>query len=356
MLHLVRHRGLIDQETRQRAYVARIPKVTSTEAMRTLFTWVYADFQTPAPAVRVPALPDELIAQIVYSIDTITFDHTTNEWVEPEGPPYRALWACALTSRAFLPAARERMYRTVTIHVKGPDCLVWAKVLPRTINLSTFPEELLFTTSSKQLQQTLAYSPHIAALVEEVFIIYPDRPAGVHVLKAGRSALSIVLSACGVVSVVKILTVHDAADLTFEESAEIIAPLETTSSLRHLTLDTLDLQDEATARSAILLLSHHQSTLKELDISETYWNDAHVDLFLDVSLDTLQLDVLAFSLYGGSVPLFNFLTAASCQSLKKLTLAMRPHTPGLDLAVFSSLECLTWTLAMPHNGPMEGEA
>ena len=146
MLHLVRHRGLIDQETRQRAYVARIPKVTSTEAMRTLFTWVYADFQTPAPAVRVPALPDELIAQIVYSIDTITFDHTTNEWVEPEGPPYRALWACALTSRAFLPAARERMYRTVTIHVKGPDCLVWAKVLPRTINLSTFPEELLFTT------------------------------------------------------------------------------------------------------------------------------------------------------------------------------------------------------------------
>ncbi|KAL8281221.1 hypothetical protein RQP46_006255 [Phenoliferia psychrophenolica] len=356
-LHLVQHGRLIDQETRRAAYLAQLPPVyqpTEMELVSEYLQGVFAEFSvgpptaaalTPAPPRTrpFPRLPDEVLTQIVYAIDTVYFDPRQGAWAERNGEPWRELRACALTSKAFLWAARERLYRSITISLKS-DLADSAEKFLTSVDLSTIPERLLFTTNSIRLEQTLVLSPHLAEIVKEVVIYYPHRAHEVRILELGPAVLTNVLQACSKVTEVEILSLEESRDLDWYESDAILAPLKTHHSLRRLRLDVLDFQQSPSGQpnlaASLITLRHHESTLKELDIRNTYWDDEFWSSLLPINL---HLETLTFSLYGGSVPLFNFLTAASSESLRKLELDMGISAPGLDLARFTNLESLTWT-------------
>lgn len=105
MLQLVKHASLVDPIARRKAYLLALPP----------------PFAPIPPHNPVPRLPTELLIEIINQLDSSTFDWATETWTETDEEPWQDLAACALASKSLLGAARERLYRKITITIVGPE-------------------------------------------------------------------------------------------------------------------------------------------------------------------------------------------------------------------------------------------
>lgn len=144
--------------------------------------------QTPS---SVPRLPNEVIRKIIREIGSSHYSLEDGLWRETDDQPWRDLAACAQTSHAFLGVARERLYRRVTITLEPlEDSDWWTESNDGgDIDFSAVPEELVYASRPADLQRTLVYAPHLAALVRQVEIrIEPQLNFGPSSFRSGEGS------------------------------------------------------------------------------------------------------------------------------------------------------------------------
>lgn len=238
--------------------------------------------QTPS---SVPRLPNEVIRKIIREIGSSHYSLEDGLWRETDDQPWRDLAACAQTSHAFLGVARERLYRRVTITLEPlEDSDWWTESNDGgDIDFSAVPEELVYASRPADLQRTLVYAPHLAALVRQVEIrIEPQLNFGPELVSLPGRVLATVMGACRLVDELTITARCEEFKenyLAFEASCIAIEILSDQSPhLQRLKLSGLDFADEDGVyddeENPAFALLRKQTGLKSLMLGpNTYWRD-----------------------------------------------------------------------------------
>ncbi|KAL8287483.1 hypothetical protein RQP46_003341 [Phenoliferia psychrophenolica] len=331
---LVAHPSLRDPITKRRRWLRDLaPPVAGTPP-------------SPSSNPVIPRLPNELLHECVLQLDTLRYDSSTKSWSETDEEPWRDLAALALTSKAFLPVARERLYRKVTIKVETTPGRSWIDTLPDDFDLESIPEEYVFATGPKALESSLIFRPHLASLVLRLEIIFLDTELPVSILDIPAQTLTALLRASRNVTHVQIRVASLPSPQSYLQKPELASIISALSKapikLEYLELSGMLLYDAIEGPAVPLPFAD----LKELTLGpEMGWDSSSFDSPTPSLADEIVYHLSSFT-STHTLPNVDFgrgVLAHSHQSLRKLSLVFSSAMEVLDLTSFKNLNHLTWT-------------